>query len=150
VSAVLLPSSDAADQVAAGQLDALFVNASYPFDRIEPAMKRGARLVPISGRPVDELINRYPFLRAVTIPAGTYPGQTAPVATVGVNVVLVCAADLSEPLVYDLTRSFFDALPLLAEAQPSLRLMDPEQAPATPIPLHDGAARYYRESELFR
>jgi TRAP-type uncharacterized transport system substrate-binding protein len=28
--------------------------------------------------------------------------------------------------------------------------MDFAQVPATPIPLHDGAARYYRERELFR
>ena len=28
--------------------------------------------------------------------------------------------------------------------------MDLEQAPATPIPLHEGAARYYRERELSR
>jgi len=31
-----------------------------------------------------------------------------------------------------------------------LALMDVDQAPATPIPLHDGAARYYRERELSR
>jgi TRAP-type uncharacterized transport system substrate-binding protein len=28
--------------------------------------------------------------------------------------------------------------------------MDLDQAPAAPIPLHDGAARYYREQELSR
>jgi TRAP-type uncharacterized transport system substrate-binding protein len=27
-------------------------------------------------------------------------------------------------------------------------MMDLDQAPATPIPLHEGAARYYRELEL--
>jgi TRAP-type uncharacterized transport system substrate-binding protein len=31
-----------------------------------------------------------------------------------------------------------------------LRLVDLQQAPATPIPLHPGAARYYRERELAR
>jgi TRAP-type uncharacterized transport system substrate-binding protein len=29
-------------------------------------------------------------------------------------------------------------------------LIDPDQAPATPIPLHAGAARYYREREILR
>ena len=29
-------------------------------------------------------------------------------------------------------------------------LIDPEQAPAAPIPLHPGAARYYREREILR
>ena len=31
---------------------------------------------------------------------------------------------------------------------PAAGLIDPEQAPATPIPLHPGAARYYREREI--
>ena len=33
---------------------------------------------------------------------------------------------------------------------PFLKGMDPERAPATPIPLHRGAALYYRERELRR
>jgi len=33
-------------------------------------------------------------------------------------------------------------------ANPAAALIDPEQAPATPIPLHPGAARYYREREI--
>ena len=32
----------------------------------------------------------------------------------------------------------------------SLRAIAILQAPATPIPLHEGAARYYREQELMR
>jgi TRAP-type uncharacterized transport system substrate-binding protein len=32
----------------------------------------------------------------------------------------------------------------------SLRHLEVDRASATSIPLHDGAARYYRERELFR
>ena len=46
--------------------------------------------------------------------------------------------------------AFFAVLPILASAQTSLRLMDFSQMPATSVPLHEGAARYYRERELFR
>jgi TRAP-type uncharacterized transport system substrate-binding protein len=62
----------------------------------------------------------------------------------------VCRRDLAETLVYDLTRLFFEALQPLAVSRRALRLMDVEQAPAAPIPLHEGAARYYRERELRR
>jgi len=41
-------------------------------------------------------------------------------------------------------------LPKLSSLVGSLRLMNLDQASATSIPLHDGAARYYREQELFR
>ena len=63
---------------------------------------------------------------------------------------LVCRRDLDETLVYDLTRRFFEALPSLSSSQGALRFIDLDQAPATPIPLHDGAARFYRERELLR
>ena len=53
-------------------------------------------------------------------------------------------------IVYQLTREFFAQLPALARDHGEAALIDPEQAPATPIPLHAGAARYYREREVLR
>ena len=41
-------------------------------------------------------------------------------------------------------------LPQLSAELPFLKGMDPERAPATPVPLHPGAALYYRERELRR
>jgi TRAP-type uncharacterized transport system substrate-binding protein len=84
------------------------------------------------------------------IPGSTYPGHPDAIHTIGVDALLVCRRDLEESLVYDLTRRLFEALPSLSSQQESLRLMDVELAPATPIPLHEGAARYYRERELWR
>jgi TRAP-type uncharacterized transport system substrate-binding protein len=42
------------------------------------------------------------------------------------------------------------SLPDLVKGDAAARLIDVDQAPATPIPLHPGAARFYRERELFR
>ena len=53
-------------------------------------------------------------------------------------------------LVYQLTRAFFEQLPAMARDHGEAALIDPEQAPAAPIPLHAGAARYYREREVLR
>ena len=57
--------------------------------------------------------------------------------------------DLEEATAYEVTKQFFDILSALP-ATDSLRLMNLDSAPATPIPLHQGAARYFRERELFR
>ncbi len=145
-----LQFNEASTQLIAGQLDAMFVNASYPSESVTLATRAGARLLAIEGAAVDRLRHDYPFLRLTAIPAGTYPGHPRPVHTIGVDNLLVCHSDLDEDLVYELTKSFFGGLPALASEQTSLRLMDFSQGPATPIPLHDGAARYYRERELFR
>jgi TRAP-type uncharacterized transport system substrate-binding protein len=57
---------------------------------------------------------------------------------------------MPEAVAYDVTRAIFEALPGLTESMRSPGLLDLEQAAATPIPLHDGAARYFRERELLR
>ena len=70
----------------------------------------------------------------------------APGLTIGLDGLLVCRSGLDTDMVYGVTKAFFQALPeLSAFDAPPLRQMNPEDASATPIPLHEGAARYYRE-----
>jgi TRAP transporter TAXI family solute receptor len=106
------------------------------------------RLLPVPRGQVQAMRAQYPFLEPMVVPAGTYEGQDADVETVGVSNLLLCRRDLDETLAYQLTRTFFESLPQLTRAHPAAGLIDPEQAPATPIPLHPGAARYYREREI--
>jgi hypothetical protein len=86
---------------------------------------------------------RYPYLKRTLIPQGTYPNLPEPVRTLGVDTLLVCRADLEDATVYSLLDAYFATRP--ATTPPNL-----ERAPATPIPLHPGAARYYRQRELSR
>ena len=145
-----LPFNEASDRLRAGTLDAMFLNANFPSEAVRAATSAGAQLLPVQGAAVDRLRHNYPFLRVTKIPAHMYPGQRQPIHTVGVDTVLLCRSDLPARLVYALTREFFRVLPELALSQESLRLMDIEEAPATPVPLHEGAARYYRARELVR
>ena len=67
-----------------------------------------------------------------------------------VDVVLLARAGLDDALVRRLTDGLFRMLPQLSAELPFLKGMAPERAPATPVPLHPGAALYYRERELRR
>jgi TRAP transporter TAXI family solute receptor len=91
----------------------------------------------------------YPFFNLTVVPRDMYPGLDRPVHTIGVDGLLVCRRDLNEQLVYELTKQLI-ASRQSADASGPLARMDLQLAPATPIPLHDGAARYYRERELSR
>ncbi|MPZ74895.1 MAG: hypothetical protein GEU74_17070, partial [Nitriliruptorales bacterium] len=95
-----------------------------------------------------QLRREYPFLRPAVVPRNAYPGVSETMRTIGIATLFVCRSDLGEGVVYELTKAFFDALPSLARSQDILRFSDLDQAPAAPIPLHAGAARYYREREL--
>ena len=133
------------------KFDAMFLVGSYPGRGVLRVTEGGvARLLPIEGKAADRLRQGSAFLRPALIPANTYPGQTASIRTVGVQHVLVCRRDLTEGAVYELTKQLFVALPKLASIMTTMRSIDVDQASATSIPLHDGAARYYRERELSR
>jgi hypothetical protein len=138
-------------QLADGTLDAELTLSYYSAPPLYAAVQRGARLFPLEGPAIDKLRGQYPFIRLVSIPAGTYPGQREAVHTIGVDTVLICRDDLAESLVYELTRTFFDAVPTVFASLPiPVPFMDPDTAAATPISLHEGAAMYYRELELSR
>jgi TRAP transporter TAXI family solute receptor len=145
-----VPFLSAIDELRSGTLDAVFITAADPVAAVHEAMLAGARLLDIDGAPLLDLRVAYPFLRPATIPANTYAGQHRPVQTVRDDVLLLCRSDLDETAVHDLTRALFDVLPTLAGHGDYLRLVDVRRAPATPVPLHPGAAWYYRERELSR
>jgi TRAP transporter TAXI family solute receptor len=131
-------------------LDAHLFVRSYPAQSIEADLAvPGTRLVAIHGAEVLGLREKYPYLRPIVIPAGTYTGQTSDIETVGVDLILVCRADLNEELVYRMLDVLFKHVGELLEVEPSLGDATLDQAPGTPIPLHPGAARFYRERGLF-
>jgi uncharacterized protein len=86
---------------------------------------------------------------AVTIPAGTYDGQDADVASAAVGNFLVTSADVPDDTVYAMTKLLFENLDRLTAAHAAAKAIDPAKAlDGMPVPLHPGAERYYREAGL--
>jgi TRAP transporter TAXI family solute receptor len=151
VEAIYEPTDSLVPKLGSGQIDAVFsANPLMPPTASALSHTVPLRLLPIGRTEVNQLRGSYPFLRPVTIAANQLTGQSRPIETLGAEWLLVCRSDLSEDLVYQLTRAFFEQLPELARDHGEAALIDPEQAPAAPIPLHAGAARYYREREILR
>lgn len=144
------PAKDAVEHIGPGGLDAMLVVATDIYDPITVATQAGARLLPIEGGPIDRLRRDAPFVHRSAIPKNTYPGQTSSVHTIAIDNVLICRNDLDEDVVYQLTKQFFAALSSFVSSENALRSIDFSRLDATPLPLHEGAARYYRERELFR
>jgi hypothetical protein len=139
-------SRDAAvEKLLRGDADAIIITGWPAQEPVIRALRGGAHLLDIDGPEIDRLRLYYPLLRRMLIPRGTYPGQLVPVHTVGVDLLLVCRADLDKNLVYEVTRAYFEDTP-----ENIRRQTDPQRAPAVVIPLHPGAARYYREREVTR
>ncbi len=140
-----LPRDAAVEKLLKRDVDTLIVTGRLPQKPVVRALLGGARLLDIDGPEIDRLRMYYPLLRRMLIPRGTYPAQDEPVHTIGLDLLLVCRADLDKNLVYELTRAYFEETP-----ENIRRQTDPQRAPAVVIPLHPGAARYYREREVSR
>jgi TRAP transporter TAXI family solute receptor len=84
-----------------------------------------------------------------TIPAGTYPGQTAEIQTIGQPNFLAVNDTVDENHVYLLTKTMYENLAFLQAIHPATKAMTVEKALAgLPVPLHPGAQRYYEEVGL--
>ena len=91
-----------------------------------------------------------PFVPAI-IPANTYTGQDKDVQTAAVVNYLVTSSAVSDDLAYRMTRLIFESLPELANAHAAGKEIKLDTAATgSPVPLHPGAIRYYKEKGLIK
>jgi len=91
-----------------------------------------------------------PFVPAM-IPANTYTGQDKDVPTAAVVNYLVTSSAVSDDLAYQMTRLIFESLPELVTAHAAGKEIRLETAATgSPVPLHPGAIRYYREKGVMK
>ena len=84
-----------------------------------------------------------------TIPAGTYPGVDKDIQTIAQPNFLAVRCDLPEETVYLITKTMHENLGFLQGIHAATKAMSLETAlPGLPVPLHAGAARYYKEAGL--
>jgi uncharacterized protein len=91
-----------------------------------------------------------PFV-SVMIPANTYTGQDKDVPTAAVINYLVTSSAVSDDLAYQMTKLVFESLPELANSHAAGKEIKLETAAmGSPVPLHPGAIRYYKEKGLIK
>jgi len=91
----------------------------------------------------------FPVWTRYTIPANTYPGQSKTIETIAQPNFLACRADISEDVIYDITKTIYENLGELQNIHKATLAMSLEKAMAgLAVPLHPGAAQYYREKGL--
>ena len=83
------------------------------------------------------------------IPANTYPNQPKAWNTIAQPNFLATNQDVDEEFVYLLTKTMYENLPFLNAIHKATKAMHLEKAIAgLPVPLHKGAARFYKEKGI--
>ena len=81
-----------------------------------------------------------------SIPAGTYSGQDAAVATAAIPNFLVTHSGVSDELAYQMAKALYANLGTLQSTHNAAKSIKRDNAlTGMPVPLHPGAARYYKE-----
>jgi TRAP transporter TAXI family solute receptor len=131
-----------------GKIDGFFYGVGHPSANIQdPTTSCGAKLASITGPAVEKLVAEKPYYAKASIPAGLYPNNPQATETYGVMATLVSSSKTPPDTVYVVVKAVFDNFEEFKKLHPALANLKPEEMVKNGLsaPLHEGAARYYKE-----
>jgi TRAP transporter TAXI family solute receptor len=138
----------AASRLKTGQVDGIIDATGLGAAWITDIVGDGSRFtfLSLSDAEMGKILSANKEFSRMDIPAGTYRGQEKTVPGVGVWTVIVCSKNLSDDLVYNITKQLFANQQFLKERHNYFKDLTPQNiVGAVVAPLHPGAARYYKE-----
>jgi hypothetical protein len=142
-----LSFAEGANGLRDGNTDVAFLTAGAPTAAVrDVAAQKDIVIIPVSKDIADKLIAKYPFYVRTKIVKDTYAKQTADVDTVTVKSILVSNTSINAVLVYNITKALFTNLERMGQAHAqgkNIKLATADEG--LPIPVHEGAARFYAE-----
>lgn len=141
-----LSQNESADALVDRVVDAVFLNFAYPAAAVEQmAQVREIDLVPIEDDMLDAIIEAHPYFVRSVIPGGTYRGIDNDVTALGDSNVMVAHASMPDDVAYMIVKAIYENAATLHNVHPVALQLVPENGIHSPIPLHPGAERYFRE-----
>lgn len=141
-----------ADAIQNGQISSFSIPAGVPASAVTRAMaSMGDKITLLSftDEQAKQADGGFGLWTPFTISKGDYPGLTKDVMTIAQPNFLAVRADLDEESVYQITKTLYENLPFLNAIHKATKAMHIDKALAgLPVPLHPGAARYYKEVGL--
>lgn len=131
-----------------GKIDAFVFGVGHPSANIQDVTTScGAQLVNVNGEAVRKMLPSRPYYAQVTIPGGLYPNNPQDTQTYGVLATVVASTKVPADTIYAVTKSVFENFDEFKRLHPALAHLKPEEMVKNGLsaPLHEGAARYFRE-----
>jgi len=145
ITASFLSYNDGFSQLADGNVDVAMALAGYPTaavvqltatHKIKPVKIDPAKLASIS--------KKHPYYSDAVVPKDVYKLSEDAVMMAAGN-TLVVRSNLDENTVFKITKAVFDNLKEFADANANAKQIDPARAHNVPLPLHAGAAKYFKK-----
>ncbi|KUP07557.1 C4-dicarboxylate ABC transporter substrate-binding protein [Bacillus coahuilensis m2-6] len=143
-----LSFDDSTTGIQDGSIDAAFITSGTPTGAVEGlAAVTDVNVVAIDSAKIQELIEKYPYYAEDTIAGGTYSNLEDEIGTVAVRAMLVTREDISEDVIYDITKALFENTDAIAHPKGSLITVE-TALDGMGITVHPGAKKYFEEQGL--
>lgn len=146
-----LKGSEQPQALCDNKIDAMIYNAGHPNGAVqEVATSCEVKIIPVTGPAVDQLVESSPYYAYTTIPGGMYSGNPDDIKTFGVKATFVSTSKVDPEIIYQVVKAVFDNFDNFKTLHPVFVNLDPKKlvTEGNAAPLHDGAARYFKEKGL--
>jgi len=143
-----LKSAEQSQALCDNKIDAMVFTVGHPSGSIKEATTScDSVVIPVTGPEIDKLVEENSYYRKATIPGGMYRGTDEDVETFGVGATFVTSSDVPEEVVYVVVKAVFEDFDQFKKLHPAFADLKPEEMikDGLSAPLHDGAAKYYKE-----
>ena len=148
-----LKSAEQSKALCDNKIDAIVFTVGHPSGSIKEATTScDSVLVNVQGEVIDALVEENDYYRTATIPAGMYRGNDQDTMTFGVGATFVTSAKVPENVIYVVVKSVFENFDDFKKLHPAFAVLKKEEMVKDGLsaPLHDGAAKYYKEAGLIK
>ena len=143
-----LKATEQAQALCDNKIDAFVYQVGHPNGSIQEAFSScDSHFVEVAGEYIDSLVDANAFYATATIPAALYEGIEEDTKTFGVRASFVSSSDVPEETVYVVVKAVFDNFDRFKRLHPAFSNLQQDQMISAGLsaPLHDGAAKYYKE-----
>jgi TRAP transporter TAXI family solute receptor len=145
-----LSQSESVQALKDGIVDAVFFNFAYPGAAVlDLAATRDILLIPVEPAMADKIVKKYPYYVKITIPAKTYPKVDSDILCLGDSNVLIANKQMEDAVAYKIVKAIYENVDkgkwALINIHPIAAQLTPANAVNSPIELHPGAVKYFRE-----
>lgn len=146
-----LKAAEQSSALCDNKVDAIVYTVGHPNSSIKEATTAcDAKVVTVGGKEIEALIGDNSYYRVASIPGGMYNGNEEDTATFGVGATFVSSAKVPEDVIYNVVKAVFENFDDFKKLHPAFANLKKEEMikDGLSAPLHDGAAKYYKEAGL--
>lgn len=131
------------------QIDSFMTTLNVPGSAVEESMAANKGKIMNMGENLSDILVNEQGFEPYKIPKGTYNNQDEDVDTVGLSIIVFTREDVSDEVIYELTKTIYENEEYLENVHSSFKEFDKDKmAENLSLDLHSGAEKFYKEKDL--